>query len=89
MIPVILNNPEPMAKVRVMTVKDSSEKALKTLHRIGVLHIEESKELKPIDKTAIESERREVSELLTFANSVLSYLSPKEQVSLEEDIEVI
>ncbi len=89
MIPVILNNPEPMLKVRVMTVKDYSEKALKTLHRIGVLHIEEGKELKPVDKAAIESERREVSELLTFANSVLSYLPASGQISLEEDVEVI
>ncbi len=89
MIPLILNNPEPMVKVRVMTVKDYSEKALKTLHRIGVLHVEESKELKPVDKAAIELEHREVSELLTFANSVLSYIPQGEQVSLEEDVEVI
>lgn len=89
MIPLILNNPESMVKVRVMTVKDYSEKTLKTLHRIGVLHIEEGKELKPIDKTAIELERREVSELLTFVDNVLSYIPQKEQVSLEEDVEVI
>ena len=89
MIPVILNNPEPMVKVRVMTVKDYSEKTLKTLHRIGVLHIEEGKELKPIDKAAIELEHREVSELLTFVDNVLSYIPQEEQVSLEEDVEVI
>ena len=53
MIPLILNNPESMVKVRVMTVKDYSEKTLKTLHRIGVLHIEEGKELKPIDLSLI------------------------------------
>ncbi len=89
MIPLILNNPEPMVKVRVMTVKDYSEKTLKTLHGIGVLHIEEGKELKPVDKTAIELERREVSELLSFVDNVLSYIPQDEQVSLEEDVEVI
>ncbi len=89
MIPLILNNPESMVKVRVMTVKDYSEKTLKTLHGIGVLHIEEGKELKPIDKTAIELERREVSELLSFVDNVLSYIPQDEQVSLEEDVEVI
>ncbi|MFC1897693.1 V-type ATP synthase subunit I [Chloroflexota bacterium] len=78
-----------MVKVRVMTVKDYSEKTLKTLHRIGVLHIEEGKELKPIDKTAIELEHREISELLTFVDKVLSYIPPEERVSPEEDVEVI
>ena len=89
MIPLILNNPESMVKVRVMTLKDYSEKTLKTLHRIGMLHIEEGKELKPIDKTAIELERREVNELLTFVDDVLSYIPQEERVSLEEDVEVI
>ena len=89
MIPLIINNPESMVKVRVMTMKDYSEKALKTLHRIGMLHIEEGKELKPIDKVAIEHEQREVSELLTFVDNVLSYIPQREPVSLEEDVEVI
>jgi len=89
MIPLFLSNPESMLKVRVITVKDASEKTLKTLHRIGVLHIEESKELKPIDKAAIEHEQREVSELLSFVDNVLGYIPQKEQVSLEEDVEVI
>ena len=89
MIPLILNNPESMVKVRVMTVKDYSEKTLKTLHRIGVLHVEEGKELKPVDKAAIELEHREVNELLTFVNDVLSYIPQEEQVFLEEDVEVI
>jgi len=89
MIPLILNNPESMLKVRVMTMKDYSEKTLKTLHRIGVLHIEEGKELKPVDKAAIELEHREVSELLTFVDDVLSYIPQEERVSLEEDVEVI
>jgi len=89
MIPLILNNPESMVKVRVMTVKDYSEKTLKTLHRIGMLHIEEGKELQPADKAAIELGHREVIELLTFVDDVLSYIPREEQVSLEEDVEVI
>jgi V/A-type H+/Na+-transporting ATPase subunit I len=89
MIPLFLSNPESMVKVRVMTVKDDSEKALKTLHKVGVIHIEEGKELKPTDKAAIELEHREVSELLTFVDDVLSYIPQEKQVSLEEDVEVI
>jgi V/A-type H+-transporting ATPase subunit I len=89
MIPLFLSNPESMVKVRVVTVKDDSEKTLKTLHKIGVLHIEESKELRPIDRIAIEREQDEVSELLTFVNNVLVHIPQKERVSLDEDIEVI
>jgi len=89
MIPLFLNTPDPMVKVRVMTAKDYSNKALKILHRAGVLHVEESEELKPIDREAIDHERGEVSELLTGIDNVLVYIPKGERIPLREDIEVI
>jgi V/A-type H+-transporting ATPase subunit I len=89
MIPLIVNTADPMAKVRVVTTKDYSTKTLKTLHAAGVLHVEESEELKPVDKEAIERERREISELLTNINDILAYMPKGERVSLSEDVEVI
>jgi V/A-type H+-transporting ATPase subunit I len=86
---LIVNTPDPMVKVRVMTPKDYSTKTLKTLHRAGVLHVEESEELKPVDKEAIEQERREVGELLTSISDVLAYIPKGERVLLGEDVEVI
>ncbi len=86
---LIVNRPDPMVKVRVMTPKDYSTETLKTLHRAGVLHVEESEELKPVDKEAIEQERREVGELLTGINDVLAYVPKGERVLLGEDVEVI
>jgi len=86
---VIVNTPDPMVKVRVMTPKDYSTETLKTLHRAGVLHVEESEELKPVDKEAIEQERREVGELLTSINDVLDYVPKGERVLLDKDVEVI
>jgi V/A-type H+-transporting ATPase subunit I len=86
---VIVNTPDPMTKVRVMTPKDYSTETLKTLHRAGVLHVEETEELKPVDKEAIEQERREVSQLLTSINDVLAYIPKGERVLLEENVEVI
>jgi V/A-type H+-transporting ATPase subunit I len=86
---LIVNTPDPMVKVRVMTPKDYSTETLKTLHRAGVLHVEESEELKPVDKEAIEQERREVAELLTSINDVLAYIPKGERVLLGEGIEVI
>ncbi len=89
MIPVVVSTPDPMAKVRVMTTRDRSTEALRTLHRAGVLHVEQSEELRPIDKEAIESERRKVSQLLGTINDVLAYLPKGEKVSLGEDVEVV
>jgi len=85
---LIVNTPEPMSKVRVMTAKDYSDEALKTLHRAGVLHVEESEELTPVDREAIERERRGVFELLTSIDDVLAYIPKGERVELGEDIEV-
>ena len=89
MIPLIVNTSDPMAKVRVVTTKDYSTKTLKTLHTVGVLHVEESEELKPVDKEAIEGERRKIDELLTSINDILAYIPKGEGVSLKEDVEVI
>jgi V/A-type H+-transporting ATPase subunit I len=89
MLPLIVNTPDPMVKVRVITTKDHSTETLKTLHSAGVLHVEESEELKPVDKEAIERERGKISELLTSINDVLAYIPKGERVSLGEDVEVI
>ena len=89
MIPIIVNTSDPMAKVRVLTTKDYSTETLKILHTAGVLHIEESEELKPVDKEAIEQERKEIGELLTSINDILDYIPKGERLSLQEDVEVI
>jgi len=89
MVPLIVNTSDPMSKVRVVTTKDYSTKTLKTLHTTGVLHIEESEELEPVDREAIEAERRKIGELLTGINEILAYIPKGEGVSLGEDVEVI
>jgi V/A-type H+-transporting ATPase subunit I len=89
MKPVILNVPESMTRVRVITLKDYSEPTLKALHRVGVLHVEEAKELAPVDRMAVENQQKEVSELRAFVANMLSYIAEKEQVELGEDVEVI
>ena len=89
MIPGILTSPQPMVKVRVITLKDYSEQTLKTLHKVGVLHVEQGEELKPIDKAALEEQRKEVSELSAFVDDVLGYVIEKQEVSPKEDVEVI
>ena len=89
MIPLIVNTPDPMTKVRVLTAKDYSTKTLKTLQTAGVLHVEKSEELKPVNREALDRERREIGELLTNINDILSYMPEGETASPREDVEVI
>lgn len=72
-----------------MTTKDLSTQTLKTLHTAGVLHVEKSDELKPVDREAIEREKKEISELLTALDGVLEYVPEEGRVALAEDVEVI
>lgn len=89
MAPILINTAEAMAKMKVVSVKDDSEKILKVLQKLGVLHAEESHELNPVDRSAIEQEHRQVNELYTHINRILSYLPQHETIDIEEDVEVI
>jgi V/A-type H+-transporting ATPase subunit I len=85
----LVNTAEPMNKMRVVTVRDDSERTLKTLQNIGVLDVEESEELSPVDRTAIDKAHREVNELISYTTKILGYLPEKDTVTIDEDIEVI
>ncbi|MCL0087311.1 hypothetical protein M1O24_00900 [Dehalococcoidia bacterium] len=85
-LPLLLNTPEPMVMVRVVTTRDRSDATLKTLHEEGVLHVEQSKELKPVERAAIDEARNRVSESLKYINEILSYIPEKEKVFLKEDL---
>jgi len=89
MIPLVLNSPEPMLKVRVVTAKHYATSALKALHRVGVLHVEKSEELRPIDREAIECERRGVAELLATIDDVLAYAPEQQLLPTRESVDVI
>ncbi len=84
---LILSTPEPMNKVRVVTMKDFAEQTLKSLQRIGVLHVEVSEELNPVDVAYLDQHKSEVNELLTLVNDVLSYTPVK--ASIPKDNEVL
>ncbi|MCL0076842.1 V-type ATP synthase subunit I [Dehalococcoidia bacterium] len=85
-LPLLLNTPEPMVMVRVVTTRDRSDATLKTLHEEGVLHVEQSEELKPVERAAVEGARNRVSESLKYINEILSYIPEKEKVFLKEDL---
>ena len=85
----IMSTSEPMHKVRMIALKDTTEESLKALQRAGVLHVEESKELRPIDKVAIEQERSEIRKSFNYVENLLAFIPEKEEVFFEEGFEVI
>lgn len=86
---IIVSTPDRMVKMRVLTVRDKLDQTLKTLHRVGMLHVEDSDELKHVDKEIIEKERRQISELLNTIDNVLSYIPDEEKIFPGDDVEVI
>lgn len=80
MIPLLINSSEPMRKVRVVTVKDQSEEALRRLQALGVLHVEEAQELDPVDREAIEGEKNRIRTALNSLDFVLDFLSEERSV---------
>ncbi len=71
-----------MLRVRVVTVKDYSDAALKRLQEAGVLHVEEAEELNPLDKEAIERERSLTRIALGHINDILDNIAVERTVSI-------
>jgi len=65
------------------------EETLKALHGVGVLHVEQSSGLKPVDKAAIDDQRKEIGELSAFIDDVLGYVTEKREATPQDDIEVV
>ncbi len=86
MIPLLINTPETMLKVRVVTAKDASEKTLELLQTIGVLHLEEPQELDSTNLTKIEDRRNLIRKITASIHDILSYVKGEHTVSIPEEI---
>ncbi len=87
MIPLLINTPETMFKIRVVTARDSSPETLKRLQETGVLHIEEPRELDPTDRTAIEEKRDLIRKISVNINDILSYVKGEHKILIPEGAE--
>ncbi len=85
MIPLLINTPEVMSKVRVVTAKDASQETLERLQEIGVLHIEEPQELNPADLAAVEAKRNLIRKITVNINDILSYIRGEHKVLIPEE----
>ncbi len=85
----LINTTQTMAKVRVIALKGHASDVLRSLQKLGVLHVETSQELRPMDRAALEAGRAEVRELTGFVDGILTYAPPEKAVTLGDDYEVI
>ena len=76
-----------MLKIRVVTAKDSSAETLERLQEMGVLHIEEPRELDLTDRTAIDEKRNLIRKISANINDILSHVKGEHKVLIPEDAE--
>ena len=82
---LIVNTPEPMRRMRLVTTKELSARTLAALHRAGVLHAEESAALDSVDRKSIDRERSLIHSLLSEIENVLAYAPADEVVRIQQD----
>ena len=86
MVPLIVNSTERMSKMKVLAIKDSREQILNVLHKLGVLHVNVSDDLSPVDRQAIQKEKDRNIFLLGKINELISYANISEKKEIEEMI---
>ncbi len=85
MIPIIINSPEPMYKVRLASLRDDTTGTLKNLQASGMLHVEPSKELSEGEQGALRLRREQTSQALSRIQDILSGLQGERTVLVPED----
>jgi V/A-type H+/Na+-transporting ATPase subunit I len=84
----IINTPEPMWRMRVLTAKDYAARTLTALQRAGVLHPEQSTELEAIDRVTIDRDWQAVIALLRDIDDVLDWMPQNEVLRIGRDVDV-
>ena len=85
--PIVFNKSEAMLKMRLVTVRDEVESALKYLHELGALDIEQSSDLTSDDIAGVEADREKVRESLRRVDGLLAYIEGTESVELAGDVQ--
>ena len=86
MIPIFINYPEEMLRVRVAALKDGSSAALADLQKLGVLHVEEAKELSPPEVEEITSRKQRTRRAVQEINEILDSLRGVREVTIPPQI---
>ena len=89
MTPLLVSQPEPMIKVRVITVKDRLESTVKTLHKASTLHIEITENPGSLVYTSLEKELYTTFDTLIPIDDSIVCAHKGNHTSLEDNIKPI
>jgi V/A-type H+-transporting ATPase subunit I len=86
---LIVNTPEPMARMKILAIKDDRDKILNILHKAGVLHVDVCEDLSPVDRHTLEEEKSRITSLLSKVNELWSRTKKAERDEAADNIEII
>ena len=86
MIPLLINFPESMYKMRLASLKDDTETTLKDLQTSGMLHVEPAGELSSGEQDAIRGQREQVSLAISRIQDILSALRGEREILVPDRI---
>ena len=86
MIPLLMNLPEPMYKIRLASLKDDTDATLKDLQASGMLHVEPAGELSSGEQDALRGQREMVSLAISQIQDILCALRGEREILLPESI---
>jgi V/A-type H+-transporting ATPase subunit I len=92
MVPILINYPEEMLKVRVAAMKDTSSSAIADLQELGALHVEEAAGISPGEMEAVEDQRLGAGRALADIDEMLGRLKGLREVrvpALGEDVDAL
>ncbi|HPR51081.1 MAG TPA: V-type ATPase 116kDa subunit family protein [Deltaproteobacteria bacterium] len=84
MIPMLINFPEPMYKMRLASLKDDTETTLMDLQTSGMLHVEPAGKLSSQEQDTIRVLREQVSLALSRIQDILSALRGEREILVPE-----
>ena len=82
MIPFLINTPEPMLRVRIVTLRDDVGSTVTRVQELGVLHVEEAQELGPMDILELEKQKNRVHAALGHVNEIIAHLPGERTVRI-------
>jgi V/A-type H+-transporting ATPase subunit I len=86
MIPLLINFPEPMYKMRLASLKDDTDATLKDLQTSGMLHVEPAGELSSGEQDALRGQRDQVSLAISRIQDILSALREEREIMVPDGI---
>lgn len=86
---IIVSTPEPMSRLRVLTPSDLAADTLTALQRLGVLHPEQSSDLAPLDRAALDREWSATGSLLHVIEDVIAFLPQDKIIQVGPELEAI